>query len=111
MKSSKGNILGGWAFLIGVVLAVILGGLNIVSGSIPLVLMVLGLIVGLLNVTSEEVQPFLMAGTVLVIVSGLGGNALSTISWFKNILDAMLLLFVPATIVVALKSVFSLAKR
>lgn len=109
--ASKGSAIGSWAFLIGVILAIILGALGSVTETIAIVLVVLGLIVGLLNIKDEEVKPFLWAGVSLVIVSGLGGNALSTITWMSNILNAMLLLFVPATIIVALKSVFALAKN
>jgi len=102
------DTLGGWAFLIGVILAIIFGFITVGSW-LGWVLVVLGLIIGLLNIADKEVQPFLMAGTVLVIVSAFGGNVFS--GFLKNILDNMLFLFVPATIVVALKSVFKLAKK
>lgn len=104
------DTLGGWAFLIGVILAIIFGFITGVGGWLTWVLVILGLIVGLLNIADKEVQPFLMAGTVLVIVSAFGGNVFPE-GFIKNILDNMLFLFVPATIVVALKSVLKLAKK
>jgi hypothetical protein len=105
------SLVGSWAFLIGVILAIILGVLGPVSDLIPLLLVVLGLLVGFLNITDKEVQPFLMAGTVLVIVTALGGPVLDTLPVMQRILQAMLILFVPATIIVALTSVFRMAKH
>lgn len=101
--------MGSWAFLIGVILAVLFGFLP-EAAWITWVLVLLGLIVGLLNITDKEVTPFLMAGVVLVITSSLGGGVLGSIGVLGTILENMLALFVPATIIVALKSVFALAK-
>ena len=52
-----------------------------------------------------------MAGTVLVIVSALGSSVLGSMPVVSRMLAAILMLFVPATIIVALKSVFSLARN
>lgn len=109
--AKKSNLIGSWSFLIGVILAVILGSLGAITQTIATALVILGLIVGLLNITDKEAGPFLMAGTVLVIVSALGSNALQIIPVVEGILNAILMLFVPATGIVALKSVFSLAKN
>lgn len=102
--------LGGWAFLIGVILAVILGAIGRVNDISVWVLVVIGLIVGLINITEKEATPFMMAGAVLVIVSALGGNSLSSIRLLGNIFSALMTLFVPATIVVAIKTVFGYAR-
>lgn len=107
----KGNMLGSWAFLIGVILAVVFGFLGDISGNIGLILAVIGLIVGLLNIADQETTPFLMAGVVLIIASSLGGDAVSNVPKAGGILDALLLIFVPATIIVALKHVFGIARR
>lgn len=111
--AKKGNVLGSWAFLIGVVLAVVLGfGVGgDLTGTMTWILVVIGLVVGLFNVAGEETTPFLMSGTVLVIVSSLGGDALSSIKVVGGILQALLVLFVPATIIVAVKNVFGLARK
>ena len=110
-KSRGSSTIGSWAFLIGVILAVILGALGVVEGTWTAVLVVLGLIVGILNITDEEVRPFLTAGTVLVLVSFLGRDVLGSVALLGNILNAVMALFVPATVIVALKSVFSIAKK
>ena len=101
---------GAWAFLIGIVLAVIFGFMEM-NKTMTMVLFIIGIVVGLLNVTDKEVTPFLMAGAILVIVSALGSDVLSVINWANGILDAILVIFVPATVVVAIKSVFSIAKN
>jgi len=111
MAKKRSNVIGGWAFLAGVVIAVIFGFLGNLSPNLAYALAVIGIVIGLLNVADEETTPFLMSGAVLIIASALGQNAVGTIPQFGSILDSLLLLFVPATIVVAVKNVFSLARN
>lgn len=108
--AKKGSTIGSWAFLIGIILAVLLGALGELKPIVITILVVLGIIIGLLNISDEEVQPFLMAGAVLVIVASLGNEVMTSVPILGRILNAVLALFVPATMIVALKSVFSLAK-
>jgi len=115
-KNKGGNKIGSWAFLIGVILALLLGiisafGGGAMSGGMTYILVILGIIIGLLNIADEETAPFLMSGAVLVIVSALGQSVISGVGLFEGILNALILLFVPATIIVALKNVFALAKN
>lgn len=110
------NLLGSWSFLIGLILAVLLGlGFTGAYQSTMLwVVFLLGIVVGLLNIAVTEVHWFLTAGTVLVLVSYLGvsvGVFDSVAPVIGNVLRGILTLFVPATIIVALKSVFVLARR
>lgn len=109
------NLLGAWAFLIGVILAVIFGlFLDLTIAWVGWILVLIGIIIGLLNIADTEVQPFLMAAAILVIVSYFGGSVFDVVKvggWsLTNVLKSILMLFTPATIIVALKSVFSLAK-
>ena len=109
----KKGVIGSWAFLIGVILAVVLGLLGMVSGIWVTILVVIGLIVGLLNITESETTPFLLSGAVLIIASAWGqSDSIASIPYLnvKGILDALLVIFVPATIIVAIKNVFGLAK-
>ena len=119
---SKRKVIGAWAFLIGVVLAVILGIFGVTNSIVLAFLVIAGIIVGILNVTNEESSGFLLAGVSLVLVSSLGLNAVSVFNnvslgsiqigtMLIGILSALLILLVPATIIVALKSVFDLAKN
>ena len=115
-KKSGSNQLGSWSFLIGVVLAILLGlGYEgAYATQMVLIVFLLGLIIGFLNVTSDEVSAFLTAGTVLVIVSFLGGQAGvfdGVAPMIKGVLDSILTLFVPATIVVAIRNVWVLARN
>lgn len=111
---AKKSLLGAWAFLIGVILAIIIGiiGVSSAGNTWAIVLIVLGILVGLLNVAGAESKDFLLAGAVLVIVSSMGGQAyLDQIPYIGEIVSALVILFVPATIIVALKSVFAIAKK
>lgn len=123
---SKENSLGAWAFLIGVILSIIIGlsaflipipALSTYSTAIYAILVILGLIVGFINVTGKDTQTFLMAAVVLVIVSKFGMESVTGSligirvgDIVTSIFGALLTLFVPATIVVALKAVFGIAK-
>lgn len=121
-KKRSMNQLGAWAFLVGVVLAVILGIFNdqlvSVNNVIIAILVIAGILVGLFNVKDKESSKFLLAALALVIVSYLGDNAIS--AWtaipaagemLRNILTALLILFVPTSIIVALRAVFEIAKK
>ncbi len=116
MAKAKKNLIGSWAFLVGVVLAVVLGVLagmngNAISQPMLLVLVVIGLVVGFLNVTSSEAAPFLMSGAVLIIASTLGQAVMVQVAVVSSVLNALLAIFVPATVIVAVKNVFMFAKN
>ena len=70
-----------------------------------------------MNVGDKDSKTFLMASLSLVIVGALGMEPLKyvalnnyVVTSLRNVLGSLLMLFVPATIVVALKTVFSMAK-
>lgn len=105
------NTVGRWAFLIGVILAIILGALGIVNSTWMSALILIGLIVGFLNISERETTPFLLAGVSLIIASALGKDVMSGLPVLYNILQTLLAVFVPSTIVVAIKHVFSLARN
>lgn len=121
MVRSKENLVSAYAFLAGVVLAVIVGlfqnAPNELKNVFYILLVILGLLVGFINTGDKDSITFLMASLALVIVGGLGNNTIMFIanlspilSLLNTILQALLVLFIPATIVVALKTVFSIAK-
>jgi len=112
MSKKKGNRgLGGWAFLIGVILAVVIGFLGLLDSTWTWILVVIGLIVGFMNITEDETQPFLMSGAVLIIASAFGAEAISAVTLLENVLQTLLLIFVPAVVIVAIKHTFSMAKH
>ena len=121
MVKSQENLVGAYAFLIGVILAVIIGLFNKPLESAGALfysaLVIIGLIVGFMNVGDKNSSTFLMASLSLVIVGALGSEPLKYIALnnyvvtsLRNVLGSLLVLFVPATIIVALKTVFSMAK-
>ena len=121
MVRSQENLVGAYAFLIGVILAVVIGLFNKSLESAGVLfysaLVIIGLIVGFMNVGDKNSSTFLMASLSLVIVGALGAEPLKYIALnnyvvtsLRNVLGSLLVLFVPATIIVALKTVFSMAK-
>lgn len=111
-RKSAGRGLGGWAFLIGVLLAIVLVYIGKIDSTwTTWILVVIGLIVGFFNVAERETEPFLMSGAVLIIASAFGGPALSAVASLNSVLQALLLIFVPATVIVAIKHVFNMAKH
>lgn len=107
----KTNKIGGWAFIIGVVLALIAGVLGFTSESLVVIgLIILGLVIGLLNITAKEAMPFLLITTALVIVSSLGGSVLGAIPMLQRTLSTITVLIIPAVLVVAVRAVFALAR-
>ena len=108
-KKKNSSMIGSWAFLIGVILAILFAFVSYPQYAWTLV--VLGIVIGLLNITSKEINKFLLAGTVLVIVGHYGGNALVYVNFLPEVFFNLTTLFATSTIVVALKSVFDLAKK
>jgi len=105
------NKIGGWTFVLGLVVAIIVGLIEFQNEILTWVLIAIGLVVGFLNVTGEESEHFLMSGVVLIIATALGKETVSMVPMLANVLNSILLLFVPATIIVAAKNVFVMARR
>ena len=81
-NSNVWGLVGSWAFVIGVILAILLGAWNgyrgtAIDSNYILVLVIIGLIVGFLNIAGKEVTSFLMSGAILIIASALGQNVFS----------------------------------
>ena len=122
---SQENLIGARAFLIGLIIAVVVGifaGVNVAGINVnPIILYImaaLGVVVGSF-VAEKNVQTFLIASVSLVIVSytGISGLALGANvsginlgNMISSILQTLLAMFVPATIIVAVKTVFSISK-
>ncbi len=105
----KLDMVGKWAFIVGLVLAVVLGWFAQYEWVIW-VLAVLGVIVGLLNVTREDTERFLLAA----IAFGLSATALSTMpllgDQITNLLGYVAAFVAGAMVVVALKALFQTAR-
>ena len=103
----------GYLFILGIILAVILG----VRGSDPMLLgllVVFGIIVGILNVGDKEIINFLIAAIALgVSGSALGGLAMilpaGIGTWVLGIFSALAIFIGGAVIVPALKVIYDIA--
>jgi uncharacterized membrane protein len=110
------DMIGKWAFVIGVILAIAVGLLGQMNTAVIVILMLLGLVIGFLNVTGKEAAQFLVAGVSIIIAGSLGTGAFvgvnnSVTATLVNIFGAISVLVVPAVIIVAIREVFVLAKE
>lgn len=111
----KKKKIGEWAFLGGVLLAVVLGlfpGI-ITEGMAALVLVILGLLVGFLNIAEKEVQQFIIASIALLLPGTITGLvALPYIgTYVVSILGNIAAFVAPAVVIVALKAIWELASK
>jgi hypothetical protein len=107
--------IGTWAFLIGVLIAVVAGLVPAfaqapLASQVAWVLVILGLVVGFLNIRAREVQEFLVACIAVLIVAGMGGlpplgRTLGTI------LTNIIAFVAPAAFLVALRAIWQLAEE
>ncbi|MEK6894056.1 MAG: hypothetical protein AABX10_01185 [Nanoarchaeota archaeon] len=119
---SRENVLSAWAFLIGIVLALMGGMISAIFGDLnPIVLgflLMLGLVIGFIGVSPNDISKFMTSSVSLVIVSFAGSAGVRNIeflSWevgniVSSTLGALLVLLVPATIVVATRNLFSISQ-
>ncbi len=112
MKDGVSSI-GPWAFILGLVLAILAGFVTMPDSTIVLVLAVLGIIVGVLNVTDKEVVPFLVsaltfmlaASSLTVVFDAVG------IGQLDNVLSYIGVFVAPASAIVALKALYGITKE
>jgi len=109
--------LGGWLFILGIVIAVLAGLFAAANPTLLGVMAVLGLIVGVLNVTDKEMLTFLVAAIALLVASG----AMTTMAVLLNATFAgigtmvagmfgMLAVFVGGAVIIpALKAIYNIA--
>jgi len=113
--------IGEWAFIVGVIIAVLSGVvykyLSGVEVWIPLVLVILGIIVGLLNIKDKETTPFLIASIALLATNGMEQffnindaiPGLGTVIF--RIFDYISVFVAPAAIIVAVVTINKLAMK
>jgi hypothetical protein len=108
--------IGSWAFILGVVIAIISGlAAGALAGYmqyIAVILVILGLVVGFLNIGAKEVTDFLIASIALIAI---GAANLVTIPLIGGYLASMVLYIAafvaPAALVVSLKAIYNLAAK
>ncbi|MCD6195033.1 hypothetical protein J7K05_02465 [bacterium] len=107
--------VGKWAFIIGVIIAVISGFWTVPA--VTLVMVILGLLVGFLNVTGEETQIYLVASVALMIIGAtlLNQTVLSTLTsvlgdWLQSVLTNFVAFVTASALVVALRAIIVLGQ-
>lgn len=114
----KGQELGKWAFLVGVLLSLLATFLTgvLTTGTIIAILFILGLVVGFLNVSRKDYVTFLVAVLVLLVlgVSGIGALESFRLSGIYNYLTTALGSFIAfvgaAGLIVAIKTILTTNK-
>ena len=106
--------IGSWSFIIGLVIALILGLIPSLSGGMWIsLLVILGIIIGFLNVGGKEVHGFLVA-SIAVMLAGGTSNIMSAVpllgSFLERILSNFVVFVAPAAIIVAVKELLTLAR-
>jgi hypothetical protein len=119
-KESTGKkvagIVGGLAFFVGFILAVIAGIVARDNGGIVLALVILGIIVAVLNITAKEVVPVMIAAIALIVAGGAGiftplDNLLDGMGRaFNGIVTELAVFMVPVAIISAIRAVIALAR-
>ncbi|MDI6826574.1 MAG: hypothetical protein QMD36_05340 [Candidatus Aenigmarchaeota archaeon] len=108
---------GSWAFIIGVILAIILGLFGQVmvgyKGYITAILVIIGLIVGFANITEKEATNFLIAAIALLATNTVTQwtSLLVVGDYIAGILGGIGTFVAPAAVLVALKAIYDLAYK
>ena len=128
-KDDMWGKIGSWAFLIGIIIALIVGlyaAYNLETngetfgGIIAWVLAVLGAIVGLVSaygmgtITEKEVPSFLLAGIALVVMYGVF-KGIELDPWIGSLLHgvsmSLSILIAPAVGILAIKAIWDIGKE
>lgn len=113
--------LGKYAFMVCIMIAVVAGAASVSASFstawVVLVLAVLGVVVGLTAITEKEITPFLLAAIALTVASSGGwflivNEAVANLGTFiNNTLYNIASFVVPASIIVATKMAYELARK
>jgi len=106
------GLIGFWAFIVGLILAVVAGLLWPSNSTIIVVLIILGIIIGLLNITAKEFMLFLIAVIALVVVGDVFTHltVLSLGVRLSDILTYIAILMSPAAIIAAIKALWAVGR-
>lgn len=108
--------MGKWAFLIGLVIAILAGFMTTWITYIPFALFALGLVVGFLNIADKDSTKFLVA-LIALMVLGVGGiSALSIFGalvsgYLSAILGNFIAFVAAAGLVVSIKAVLEISRK
>lgn len=101
--------IGRWAYLIGLVISILAGFVEIASAAS--ILFIVGLLVGLLNVSAEEGHDYLVAVLTLLVVGVAGSQVFADGGTISTILANFVSFASAAALVVALKTVLGAVRK
>jgi hypothetical protein len=108
--------VGAWAYVIGIVIAVLVAVFAQLETWSIVVLAVLGIIVGLLNITGKEVKLFLIASIAFVVATSQLGIVFNAVPYFfgrdglVRLAQAIVIFTAAGALVVAFKALYHVAK-
>jgi len=102
-------LIGRWAFIFGIIIAILLGFMDFQFAS--LILVILGLTVGFINITEKESHKYLLAVIALLLIGFSGLQIFAILNsgvseWIQRILTAFVTFVAASGLVVAIKEVF-----
>ena len=110
------GIIGGLAFAVGFILALIGGIIARDNAGVVLVLVILGVAVSLLNITAKEVVPVMLAAVALIVGAGIGAfTPLDNIfdgfgKSLNGIVNYLAVFMVPVGVISAVRAVMAMAR-
>ena len=115
MVKVKTKLIGKWAFLVGLLVAVIASFITGYATTVALVLFILGLIVGFLNISEKDSNKFLLA-TIALLTGGIASMSaivmFGIVSTYLNAIIGNFVAFVSAAaLVVAIKAILETSKN
>lgn len=110
----KADQIGRWAFILGIIVAILLGFTTIAYGS--LILVILGLIVGFLNISDKNAHDYLVAVIALLVIGLAGLQVFNSLAsglndWIQTVLQSFTTFVAASGLVVAIKEIVSLGKE
>lgn len=120
MAKQTGNMMGSYAFILGVLLSIILGFMQAQAWMVA-VLAILGLVVALLNITDKEIHAYLLANVAIMIGAGTFSSMLTVLAAplggfgglmgnMQSILGNLVFFVAPGAVLIALKEVYNIAR-
>ncbi|MBN1191032.1 MAG: hypothetical protein JXA46_14850 [Dehalococcoidales bacterium] len=103
------QLIGFFAFVMGLITALVAGIVAPANGAIILVLVILGIIVGIFNITGKDIIPLLVASVALVIVGTAGFSPLDQLVYglgthINEIVYYLARLMAPAALIAAVRT-------
>ena len=102
--------MGKWAFMLGVIIAVLIAFVNVPYSGMLLV--VLGIFVGLVNIAAGEIESFLIAVIALLVVGIASVQAINfLVGPLLDVIANITAFIAPAALIVAIKQIYALASK